>query len=312
MLRQIKKILPGKFKTFLVIVLATKNWFNILLTVFLLQQEVLAVFRSGYRFKVSRKIWPEFMNYVSFFRYFPSGEINDSRVKIKYKSKNLIFNVGKLNPNFLSEVFGWEAYKSFLGDFDARDKSVVDIGAALGDTAIYFAVQGAKKVYAFEPLPELCRLAEENIKINKLENICHVFNAGVGKEKNMACSKNMNFEYMYGSKIKEYKNKEAIQKEATQIIVLQDIVNKFKISNAILKIDCEGCEYEIILNTTDEVLKRFGCILMEYHYGFENLKAKLEGADFRVKYTKPFGALRPEREKNRQNMSVGYLAAYRD
>lgn len=307
MIKQFKKILPGKFKTFLIMVLVTKSWFNVLLAVFLFQREAFVVFKSGYRLKVSRKTWSEFMNYASFFRYFPFGEIIGSRAKIYYKSKNLIFNLGKLNPNFLSEVFGWEAYKPFLDDFDIRNKSVVDIGAAIGDTAIYFAIQGAKSVYAFEPLPELYCLARENIKINKLENICRVFNAGVGKEKKLSYFGDMNFEYMYGNEIKEYKNKEKIQ-----IVVLQDIVKEFKISNSILKIDCEGCEYEIILNTPDEVLKRFDCILMEYHYGFEDLKAKLEGADFRVKYTNPISALRSEREKNRQNMRVGYLAAYKN
>lgn len=307
MLKQLKKILPGKFKTFLIIVLTTKNWVNVFLMVFLFQREVLTIFRNGYQLKISRKTWPEFINYANFFRYFPSGEIIGSQAKIDYKSKNLIFNFGKLNPNFLSEVFGWEAYKPFLDDFDVKNKSVVDIGAAVGDTAIYFALMGAKKVYAFEPLPDLYRLAEENIKMNKLENICQVFNAGVGKEKKTSYFEDMNFEYMYGNEIEEYKNKKEIK-----IITLQDIVKEFKINNAFLKIDCEGCEYEIILNTSDEVLRRFDCILMEYHYGFESLKAKLERANFRVKYTKPFDALRPERKENRQNMQVGYLAAYRN
>lgn len=302
-----KKILPGKLKTFIVMMLTVKNWLNVFLMIFLFQREALAVFRSGYRFNVSRKTWPEFMNYASFFRYFPSGEISGSQVKIKYKSKDLVFNAGKLSPNFLSEVFGWEAYKPFLGDFDIKNKLVVDIGAAIGDTAIYFAIQGAKSVYAFEPLSELYQLAKENIRINKLEDICQVFNAGVGKEKMVDFLNDMNFEYMYGNEIKEYKNDREIQ-----IVALQDIVKELKISNALLKIDCEGCEYEIILNTPDKFLRCFDCILMEYHYGFENLKSKLERANFRVKYTKPFSAFRPERKQDRQNMRVGYLVAYRD
>ena len=43
-----------------------------------------------------------------------------------------------------------------------------------------------------------------------------------------------------------------------------------------LKMDCEGCEYDSILNTDDEILKKFSTIILEYHYGYQNLVEKLE------------------------------------
>jgi FkbM family methyltransferase len=46
---------------------------------------------------------------------------------------------------------------------------VVDTGASNGDSAIYFALNGASKVLALEPDPESYALAEENVKVNKLE-----------------------------------------------------------------------------------------------------------------------------------------------
>lgn len=53
---------------------------------------------------------------------------------------------------------------------------VIDAGAFVGDTALYFAQKTGKegKVYAFEPIKQLVQSAEENLKDNKLDTICEV------------------------------------------------------------------------------------------------------------------------------------------
>ena len=67
---------------------------------------------------------------------------------------------------------------------------------------------------------------------------------------------------------------------------LTKIVEKFNLKGASLKMDCEGCEYNI-LETPENILGTFQEIIIEYHYGYTNLKEKLEKAGFRVKNTKP-------------------------
>ncbi len=47
------------------------------------------------------------------------------------------------------EVFDGRAYDNV----DVYDKDVVDIGANVGDSSIYFALKGARKVVGVEPLP---------------------------------------------------------------------------------------------------------------------------------------------------------------
>ncbi len=43
-------------------------------------------------------------------------------------------------------------FKEKKWDFlNVQDKSVLDIGAFVGDSSIYFILKGAKKVYAIEP-----------------------------------------------------------------------------------------------------------------------------------------------------------------
>jgi len=34
---------------------------------------------------------------------------------------------------------------------DVKGKRVLDVGASIGDTAVYFALRGAREVVAFEP-----------------------------------------------------------------------------------------------------------------------------------------------------------------
>ncbi len=303
--KKIKKFLPRSLKIFFKIVITTRNWPIVFIKVFLERRETQAVFINGLRLRVSRKNWPEFMNYVNFFNHFPKGEINGSEVRINYKKNSLIFDVGRLGPSVLTEVFGWEAYKPFLSGVDFKNKTVIDIGASLGDTAVYFALLGAKKVYAFEPLSEFYKLALKNIETNGFKKVCEVFNVAVGGKKEKKCSKNINSKYIFDI--------DADNQTAGEVdfFSLDYIVRRFGIKNAFLKIDCEGCEYEIILKAPAEVLKCFDYILMEYHYGFENLKFKLEKTGFIVKQTTPIMAVRPERGDSHKKMAVGYLMAVR-
>lgn len=39
--------------------------------------------------------------------------------------------------------------------------------------------------------------------------------------------------------------------------------------------DCKGCEYDVILSASDSILRRFSNILIEYHYGFNDIKESL-------------------------------------
>ena len=51
-----------------------------------------------------------------------------------------------------------------------RDKVIIDIGANIGDSSIYFVHKGAKKVIALEPFPKNYNTAKKNIELNNLTN----------------------------------------------------------------------------------------------------------------------------------------------
>jgi hypothetical protein len=75
--------------------------------------------------------------------------------------------------------------------------------------------------------------------------------------------------------------------ERVKIITLEDVARMFAIQDASLKVDCEGSEYGLILGSDDKVLRKFGRIMIEYHYGYLDLVDKLRHAGFKVRYEKP-------------------------
>ena len=161
-----------------------------------------------------------------------------------------------------------------------KNKIVVDIGACTGDTSIYFAICGAKKVVAIEPYPKNFEILKKNIEINHLENTIKAKLAGCASNSSHIIL-DPNFDSNMRSLLKEFDTGVKIP-----LITIMDIIKDENFTDGILKLDCEGCEYEVILNATRELLQKFSHIQIEYHKGYENIKQKLESCGFNVKLLK--------------------------
>ncbi len=154
----------------------------------------------------------------------------------------------------ISDVFDFEEYK-FL---NVQNKSVLDIGAFIGDSSIYFVLKGAKKVYAIEPHPESYKEMIENIKLNNMEDKIIPINIGINYE----------IDYIYVPTTVINTQSILLESKSNGIKVsaskLSDIIEKYNIDAQVLKMDCEGCEYDIILKDYDTI-KEFDEIGFEYH-----------------------------------------------
>jgi len=175
----------------------------------------------------------------------------------------------------LKQVFVDETYKKmpFSG------KTVVDIGANIGDSSIYFAVNGAEKVIALEPFPRNFSVGKKNIINNNLnEKIVFLLSGCSDKDSIILVNEN-NVGTSYGL--------EKVDKGiAIQTRTLAKIVEEFNIDSAVLKLDCEGCEYGVILGTPPNVLQKFESVLIEYHHGYLDLEKKLRECGFNTKVNK--------------------------
>lgn len=178
-----------------------------------------------------------------------------------------------LCEQFADRVYGW---------LDVKGRQVVDIGANIGDTAIYFAVNGARHVYAYEPFPHSFDTAKRNVQSNGLSGRITLLNEALGlHEEKVLVGKR--FRSDASSTMKQFKRGREVA-----VTTLHDIVKKNRIGNgAVLKIDCEGGEYGTILNAPDSTLRKFSQMMIEYHYGYANLERKLRSAGFAVRHTLP-------------------------
>lgn len=169
----------------------------------------------------------------------------------------------------VQEIF----FKKQYEQLNVKDKTVIDIGANIADSAILFARLGAKKIIALEPQPKYFEIGQRNIILNHLDDKIELINAGLSNTKGV-------FKIKYEESGKGFsfvENKEGIE---IPKITLNEIIPQS--NNMVLKLDCEFCEYETILNASDEILHKFSRILIEFHDGNKNLIEKLRKVGFNL------------------------------
>ena len=165
-------------------------------------------------------------------------------------------------------------FESFGGDYPwelcpVKNRTVIDIGANIGDSALLFVKKGAKEVHAFEPVPPIFNIAQENLKLNpQLAKNVYLYNKAVSCKNG---KKEIYFKDLVTSGMSSEYLKEGNSYEI-ESIKLDEFMDKNNIEYDILKMDCEGCEYEIILNTD---LSKFKDILVEYHGKIANKPHKI-------------------------------------
>jgi FkbM family methyltransferase len=168
------------------------------------------------------------------------------------------------------------------GEVNVKDRVVVDVGGFVGDTGLYFARKGARKVYVFEPIHAYCEMARENMQRNGVGNVEILERAVTGKK---------------GTTTVLYKTESA----TVPCVSLEDIIADYGITgNAVLKLDCEGCEYDILFSS-DAALDPFKELIMEYHdlhlaeyhdhptRSLKRLEERLREAGFETRVTKRYG-----------------------
>ena len=200
-------------------------------------------------------------------------------ITITYNNTPIKFH--NWHKSSFTEVFLDESYSSL----PVSGRIVVDIGANIGDSAIYFAIRGAKKVIAIEPFPANFEIAKRNISLNNLEEKIELILGGISKE-----DKKISIDDKYigtGAGNTNIKHGSSIsnEKEGTQIntFTLHDLVDSKKIDDAVLKVDCEGCEYDLVLGSDKSDLRKFSNIILEFHKGHEDLMKCLEKSGFGLK-----------------------------
>ncbi len=83
--------------------------------------------------------------------------------------------------SLLTQVFVRNQYD--INEANVRGKTIVDVGANIGDFSLMCACLGAGRVYAFEPVEKNYRELVDNIAENGWKNVIIPVNAGLGDKK---------------------------------------------------------------------------------------------------------------------------------
>ncbi len=141
---------------------------------------------------------------------------------------------------------------------------VVDVGGYIGDFAL-FAVKylGAARVVAYEPTLENFSMLTRNIELNGYGDRITAMRKAVGTSGELV----LNVQRLDGEEVhvSSYWYPEAEQR-AIPSVTLAELLDAHGLDSVdLLKVDCEGGEYDIFPETPDAVFDRIGNIAFEYH-----------------------------------------------
>lgn len=138
---------------------------------------------------------------------------------------------------------------------------IVDIGGGLGDFTLHAARVSNSVIHAYEPFPESRELLNENLKHNKINNVVvyhDAVGAGIGE---------LHLTTTTGVAVRHSTAQDDDSADLTvNSIPLSTVINRLDNAHIdFLKMDCEGAEYDILLNADDATLGAISHICMEYH-----------------------------------------------
>jgi len=179
-----------------------------------------------------------------------------NRAWFEEKTKDLPVNhqrLKSLDPGIYNEIFQINIYG--VERSEIQDRIVIDIGANIGMFSLLCHEYGAKTVYAIEAQPFIFRryLKDNVLPYEDIIPLNYAVHRDFGQTVRIPNLGGL-------SKIGN-------QGDIVETITLEKLLvdNRIQNNNLVLKLDCEGSEFDILLFTRSDVIKRFDIIYIELH-----------------------------------------------
>jgi FkbM family methyltransferase len=261
----------------------------------------LITFRNGSKLRLT---WSQFRflrdNYVALQQY-PIKQIGDELFKARFGSFDLVaplpmlccvatlsqkYTIERVDDDLFQikgrkfDLVGsscllntvWEIERGEY-DCDCRNKVVLDVGSFQGETAVFFALGGAKKVILYEPVKAHHSLIRRNVLANDVNAEIHA--CGIGDSDGIQVINYNRADVTFGP-LSQGRFKMKIQVKNVADVLAESEAD-------VAKFDCEGAE-ESLINVPSEILRRISFYLFELH-GSRTIKAvvaKFKTAGFGV------------------------------
>ena len=160
------------------------------------------------------------------------------------------------NNRYYEDSYLFYATKVFKNRKKLDGKTILDIGANIGNHSIYFAKEcNAAKVISFEPISKTFEILKRNIELNNLQNIIIPYNWGIGDTYSHALASEYNLSNIGGTSLHNAYNGEIETYSIDELNIDENI--------ALIKIDVEGFEEKVIRGALKTIEKNMPMIMVE-------------------------------------------------
>lgn len=197
--------------------------------------------------------------------------ILETTTDTKIAARHNIYDIKIIKEQFIDLQYFPRVYEE-----NFKPKVVLDIGGYIGDLSLYCASTFGSKVHCYEPTPQNFKMIQRNLELNPHLNIT-VFNKGVsGSSTPIDLDVQDITGEIHASSHKNYKSDvTTIKVPCVSLEEAIDTLDEPKID--LLKIDCEGQEFEILGNCNKALLaEKVNYLVFEHHKFVEDYKNKLE------------------------------------
>jgi len=176
--------------------------------------------------------------------------------------------------------FADELYQDIyeLGQMDLQSGDVfIDVGANIGFVSLFVAKKYPQaQIFAFEPAPGTFGAFEKNIAQNQVQNVTALNMAinGDGRDLElliMPGDSGASNAFGTSALVERFKQDMGATVVTVKATTLDQAFEEYGITNCkVLKLDCEGAEYEVLRGTS--VLEKIDHIVMELHISTNDTK----------------------------------------
>lgn len=167
---------------------------------------------------------------------------------------------------------------------DFQGKKIIDIGSNIGTFALYAAMHGAERIVSAEPSQEAFACVQKNVEANNLQDKIIPLNLAVSGKGGEVVQFAVE-----ASPYNQLGNEQVGETYDVHTTTLHDVMAEhFPDGVDMMKMDCEGAEFDIMDATGMEDLTRIDDVKMEYHRAdYPNIIKKFEEAGLKMAFHQP-------------------------
>ena len=164
------------------------------------------------------------------------------------------------------------------------NKNIIDAGACIGDSAIFFSEYTNNKVYSFEPFKKNYNLMLKTIELNDVKNVVPI-NMALGNEvKEFSIFYDGAYSGMLS--IETEKQSDLIEEKA-MMITLDKFVEEHNIEVGLIKTDLEGFEQKFLEGAVNTIKKQKPILMISIYHSYDdffNIKPLIESWNLGYKF----------------------------